>query len=216
MRIADYVNYRLDCAEILEYCASKFMKILLTGSIHVGKTTLLERLKSNSPRGVAYIPELARELMKSRPDLANVPGKDGILPGLGDYHFAEQTRRETDASLTGSRHIVCDRGIVDLVTHTRIFGGRDRQHWLDWTRSYDKIYLMETTGITLDSTGYPPGRDWHKFRDQLDAETRKLLDEQQLEYFCLRGPLDGKETILRSLLEGGSGNIEGASSRLER
>lgn len=192
------------------------MKILLTGSIHVGKTTLLDRLKSSNPPGVVFIPELARELINSRPAQFRVPGKDGILPGMGDYHFAEQTRRETVAVTSGARHVVCDRGIVDLVAHSRIFTGRDKPEWLEWNRSYDKIFFMETTGIPLDVSGYPPGRDLHKFRDQLDAETRKLLDEQQLEYFCLNGSLEGKEAALKAVLEGDLRNPEGGPRRLER
>lgn len=192
------------------------MKILLTGSIHVGKTTLLDKLKSSNPPGVTFIPELARELINSRPEHFKVPGKDGILPGMGDYHFAEQTRREVEAARSGARHIVCDRGIVDLVAHARIFTGRDRLEWLEWNKTYDKIFFMETTGIPLDVSGYPPGRDLHKFRDQLDAETRKLLDEQQLEYFCLSGPLQEKESVLKAVLEGGSRDPEGGPRRLER
>lgn len=178
------------------------MKILLTGSIHVGKTTILDRLRSNSPDDIIYLSELARELMNSRPESVIVPGKLGILPGLGDYHFAEQTRREKEAVNSGARHVVCDRGIVDLITHSRIFGGKDREEWLDWTRTYNRIYLLETAGVPFNEQGYPPGIDWLKFREEYEIGTRRFLDEQQLEYYCLRGALEEKELIIRRSLEG--------------
>lgn len=177
------------------------MKILLTGTIHVGKTTLLERLKTTPNRQVTYIPELARELMNNKPNLVTIPGKDGILPGLADYSFAEQTRRE-QAATEESTHVVCDRGIVDLITHTRLFGKHEKPEWIDWTRTYDQIYLLEPTDIPLNTEGYPVGRDWFKFRDQLDEQTRGFLDEQQLKYFCLSGPLEEKEWTLRRAIEG--------------
>lgn len=180
------------------------MKILLTGSIYVGKTTILNRLRGDPPPRVLFLPELARELMNRRPEAVTIPGKAGILPGLGDYHFAEQTRREREALSSGARHVVCDRGIVDLVTHTRLFGGREREEWLDWTNTYNRIYLLETVGIPFNDQGYPPGRDWQKFRDDLDYETRKLLDQRQLEYFCLQGPVEHKEAVIRRAIEGHS------------
>lgn len=180
------------------------MKILLTGSVHVGKTTLLNRLKAQSPPGVVYIPELARELMESRPDLISIPGENGILPGLSDYHFAEQTRREKEAVSSGALHVVCDRGIVDLITHQRIFGGKEKEEWVEWTRTYGRIYLLETAGVPFNAQGYPEGvDDWPKFREEYEIGTRKFLDEQQLEYYCLHGALEEKESILRRSLEGG-------------
>lgn len=192
------------------------MKVLFTGSIYVGKTTTLDRLKSNSPPSIIYIPELARELMNSRPELVIVPGKPGILPGLGDYHFAEQARREKEAEGNGALHVVCDRGIVDLITHTRIFGGKERKEWIEWTKTYNRIYLFETAGIPFNEQGYPPGRNWQHFREQLDSETRRFLDEQQLVYFCLGGSIDSKESIIRRALEGNTYPPEQERRGIER
>lgn len=178
------------------------MKILLTGSVHVGKTTILNRLKTQSPPNIVYIPELAREIMESRPDLVSRPGEKGILPGLGDYLFAEQTRREKEAIASGALHVLCDRGIVDLITHRRIFGGREKEEWVEWTRTYGRIYLLETVGVAFNAQGYPPGINWQKFREEYEIGTRRFLDEQQLEYYCLRGTLEEKESIIRRALEG--------------
>lgn len=192
------------------------MKILLTGSVHVGKTTLLNRLKTQSPPGVVYIPELARELMESRPDLVSKPGEKGVLPGLGDYHFAEQTRREKEAVSSGALHVLCDRGIVDLIIHSRIFGGKEKGEWIDWVRTYGRIFLLETEGIPFNPQGYPEGVDWEKFRPEYEIGTRRFLDEQGLPYFSLRGLLEDKELIIRRSLEGRVYNPETERRGIER
>lgn len=118
------------------------MKILLTGSIQSGKTTLLNRLKSLNIPGIVYVPEVARDIINRSPELLIVSGKQEVLPNMGDYIFDEQVRRETEAEKTGARAIVCDRGSLDIITHTVLFKGIINPKWKDWVSSYSHIFYL--------------------------------------------------------------------------
>ena len=154
--------------------------------------------------------------MEARPDLIRKEGKPGVLPGLDDYHFAEQTRRERAAVSSRASHVLCDRGIVDLIVYNRIFGGKEKGEWMDWARTYRRIFLLETEGIPFNPQGYPEGVDWEKFRPEYEIVTRRFLDEQGLPYFSLWGLLEDKELIIRRSLEGKVRNPETERRGIER
>lgn len=66
------------------------MKILFTGTIHVGKTTLLEHLRAEKLPFVGFISEVAREILTKDPVLE-------MDSSLQDMLFEEQVKREEEA-----------------------------------------------------------------------------------------------------------------------
>lgn len=163
------------------------MKILLTGSIQVGKTTLLNRLAGMDISGVICVSEVARDIMNRSPESFVVPGKPEVFPNMGDVIFNEQVRRETRAEKSGAKVILCDRGSLDIITHTVLFGGAINPEWKDRISSYDQIFLFNKNDVPFDSSSYPPGRDWAKFRDDLDVVTKSVLADYSLSYDILSG-----------------------------
>lgn len=183
------------------------MKILLTGTIHVGKTTLLETLKLRNFPNIAFVSEIAREILKEHPSLER-------QPILQDMLFAEQMRREQEAA-DSKEIVICDRGSVDIVAHCKMWGQPVRQAWIDWASTYNKVFLLDK-----DAVFFSPGktafedrnRSWTDFRDSLDDNIRSALSSCNLSYEIMSGEINQKlrrmEAVIRehnSLIEGGRG-----------
>lgn len=67
------------------------MKILLTGTIHLGTTALLNALESVKLSNIVIVPEIARDLLSQNPKLKKDPNFQDIL-------FTKQVRREREAT----------------------------------------------------------------------------------------------------------------------
>ena len=95
------------------------MRIALTGSAKVGKTTLFEALK-NELKNYSFYPELAIQLIKEEPDLF-----------LDKFAFEERLYglhklRETDPAFTEKNNIIVDRCIMDTIVYAKYHKFQDR------------------------------------------------------------------------------------------
>lgn len=169
------------------------MKILLTGTIHVGKTTLLDALVTTKLSNVVIVPETARNLLSQNPKLE----KD---PNLQDILFAEQVRRERDAT-SDSSVVVCDRGALDIIAHSRLFGHEIRPEWLQWLQTYDLTFLLNKDDVSFSGENRAfsdPERDWIQFRNVLDDNIKLALIENRLRYELLSGNIESRLSYLAS------------------
>lgn len=115
------------------------MKILLTGTIHVGKTVLLNALEAIKLPNVVIIPEVARDMLSQNQKLEKNPNLQDIL-------FAEQVRKEKEATSDNSI-IICDRGVLDIIAHSRFFGHEIKPEWTRWLQTYDLTFLLNKDDV---------------------------------------------------------------------
>lgn len=184
------------------------MKILLTGTIHVGKTTLLEELKRKGLPNVGFVPEIAREMLTENPQLE----KD---PHLQDILFDEQVRREEETQRNNSL-VVCDRGSLDIIAHSRLFGHTVRKPWEDWLNTYTKIFLLSKLDVSFsgDNRAFSdPGRDWLQFRESLNTHIESVLADYSLAYEFLAGSIDRRIDKVSSVIGNMHQGIEGGRRR---
>lgn len=174
------------------------MKILFTGTIQSGKTTLLDHLKDLRIPRVAYVTEVAREIIDRSPELFIIPDSQIVLPNQGDFIFSEQKRRETEAESSGALVVVCDRGSLDIVAHSRVFGGQEKTEWIAWAKTYSQVFYFDKNDVTFNSNVYPPNRNWKDFRNVLDCRTKELLEENNLPYQLLSGDIEERIHIVES------------------
>jgi nicotinamide riboside kinase len=116
------------------------MRIALTGSANVGKTTLFNALK-NELKGYSFYPELAIQLIKEEPDLfLNKPEFEKRLYGL-------HRLRETDADFKAKNNIIVDRCILDTIVFSKYYGIKeyfDREQIIKELTDarYDMIFIV--------------------------------------------------------------------------
>lgn len=163
------------------------MKILLTGTIYTGKTTLLQALKTMGLPNLTTVPEIAREVLSQNPKLE----KD---PNLQDILFSEQVKREQEA-LSASTFVVCDRGALDIIAHSKLFGHVIRPEWTEWVKTYDLVFLLNKNDIPFSGENRAFSdlrREWIAFREQLDRYIKLTLDENRVLYETLSGNLESR------------------------
>lgn len=169
------------------------MKILLTGTIHVGKTALLNALESAKLPNVVIVPEIARDVLSQNQNLE----KD---PNLQDILFTEQVRREKETT-SDSSVAVCDRGALDIIAHSRLFGHEIKPEWLQWLQTYDLTFLLNKDDVPFSGENRAfsdPERDWVQFRNALDDHIKLTLIESSLKYELLSGSVKSRLSYLAS------------------
>lgn len=187
------------------------MKILLTGTIHAGKTTLLQELKKTDLRGITVIPEVAREVLSQYPELEKNPNLQDIL-------FAEQVRREGVAEET-SPITICDRGSLDIIAHSRMFGHSVKPEWIKWLNTYDATFLLDKNDIPFNGENRALSdseRDWISFRDDLDMHIRSVVSEYGIPVIHLTGSPENRAERLSLHVEEQYRFHEGYGRRSER
>ena len=145
------------------------MKILLTGTIATGKSTLLDLLQERKYPNVSYVPEIARTVLKQHPEYEKRSDFQDIL-------FNAQVKQESDSNGL----VFCDRGSLDIVAHARMFGHPVKKQWVDWGKTYDKIYVLDHSDIAFDAKRDRlglEGRDWGEYRDNLRSEIDTAIKE---------------------------------------
>jgi predicted ATPase len=88
------------------------MRIAMTGSANVGKTTLFNALKNELPN-YSFYPELAIQLIKQEPDLFN--NKLEFEKRLYGLHKI----REIDGDFAKKENIIADRCILDILIYAK-------------------------------------------------------------------------------------------------
>lgn len=187
------------------------MKVLLTGTIHVGKTVLLNALESAKLPNVGIVPEIARYLLFQNPGLEKDPNFQDIL-------FTEQVRREKEAASNNSI-VVCDRGVLDIVAHSKLFRHEIKPQWLQWLHTYDLTFLLNKDDVPFsgENRAFPdPKRDWIQFRNLLDAYISRTLIENNVRYELLSGNIENRLGYLTSRINKPFTLREGYGRQIER
>lgn len=187
------------------------MKILLTGTIHTGKTTVLDLLKGLSLPNVSVINEVAREMLSANPALEQSPAFQDIL-------FTEQVRRERNAEKT-SPVVICDRGSLDIISHSKLFGHAVQPEWVEWLKTYSQVLLFDKSEIPFNGENrafndHP--RDWIQFRNSLEGMIEDSISEYRVPYLVLRGNPEQRLHRLLSETTRVSGNLEGITTGKEK
>ncbi|MHB1702853.1 MAG: AAA family ATPase [bacterium] len=116
------------------------MRIALTGSANVGKTTLFNALKDEL-KDYSFYPELASQLIKQEPDL--FLDKLAFEKRLYGLHKV----REVDDDFTKEDDIVVDRCIFDISVYAKYYnftGHFDREQIIRelFSACYDMIFIV--------------------------------------------------------------------------
>src|SRR5471030_3328284 len=98
-------------------------KILITGTLRSGKTTLLNGLQ-NRPQ-FAIVPEVAQSFIKKYGYGITQEAR------FQDMVFAEQLRREELGVQLGKPYILCDRGTLDNIAFCQVIGVPIKPEWLE-------------------------------------------------------------------------------------
>lgn len=180
------------------------MKIVVTGSIYAGKTTLVNSLRGI--QGIAILPETASEFVHRDKNIV-------FKPDFQDILFDEQTKRELALQSQGQLIIVCDRGVPDIITHAKFFGQEIKPEWEAWMKTYDYSFVVLKNDINFNP---PPGMylenyDWNSFREIMHRLTIEILTTYSVPFDFLKGDVEyRKEAMLKriqSLLEFREGRI---------
>lgn len=175
------------------------MKVVFTGTIFVGKSTLIEDF-ARRPH-VAIVREVARELIAQDPSIEHKSEFQNIL-------FSEQVRRETEAINSGAKVVICDRSIADNIAHSRYYGHPIAVEWKDWLKTYDHFFLFAKNDFPFQIERYPEGNDWIGFRDNLHQHIQSVLSEYALPYSDLSGSHEARRSIVESLISVTESNSE--------
>jgi len=180
------------------------MKIVVTGSIYAGKTTLVNSLRGI--QGIAILPETASEFVHRDKNIV-------FRPDFQDILFNEQARRELVLQSQGQKIIVCDRGIPDIITHAKFFGQEIKPEWKEWIKTYDYSFVASKDDINFNP---PPGMylenyDWISFRDIMHKLTVEVLSAYSIPFEFLDGDVEHRKEVLlgkiQSLAECREGKI---------
>ena len=181
------------------------MKVLFTGTICVGKTTLLNRLRSERIEGCVLIDEVARKLLEQKPELER----------KSDF-------QELHALSSNPRLIICDRGSVDIVAYTRLFGHPVKPEWLAWCHTYDKVFFLNKEDVPFNDDvikadlHYDKGRNWIDFRDSVERQIIDVLSDFQIPYSVLNGSIDQRFLRISKEMDHLRTQLEFRSAQRER
>ena len=146
------------------------MKIGLTGTMSVGKTTLVNALKENKKfKGYNFATERSKYLS----DLGIPLNTDSTLKGQTIF-LAERC-----AELLND-NIITDRTIIDVLAFTQAAKSVDQveydlfeQYAIQFLRDYDHIFYISPQGLDIEDNGIRE-TDEH-FRDVIDFSIITLL-----------------------------------------
>ena len=143
------------------------MKIGLCGTMSVGKTTLVNRLKElNQFKGYEFATERSKYLM----DLGIPLNTDSTLKGQTIF------LSERVAELM-KENIITDRTILDVIAFTNLAESidfKDKEYFEDYARvfvgDYDYIFYVSPEGVDMEDNGVR----------ETDLEYRDLIDKSIL------------------------------------
>lgn len=180
-------------------------KILVTGTLRSGKTTLLRAFQTDPQ--ISIVREAAQ-------DLIDIHGYEITQdPSFQDMVFNEQLRRETVAEAHNYTIILCDRGTLDNIAFCRVIGVAIKPEWLSLLHNrYDAALILNKDDITFDTTEYE-GRvafDMTAYRNSVDAAIRQVVREINLPTVEVSGSHETRVKIVQEYLLTVSG-LEGNS-----
>jgi HTH-type transcriptional repressor of NAD biosynthesis genes len=172
--------------------ASFVRRVCILGGESSGKTTLARALAARLD--TAWVPEFGRELWVE---------KAGVLSFDDLGHIAQvQVAREEDLVQTANRWLVCDTSPLTTLCYSEaMFGAAHPALAALAGRTYDSVFLCDLD-IPFVQDGTRRDTD---FRVMQQKWYRDRLDEMQIAYTVLAGPLDHRVrqamTILFTSLE---------------
>lgn len=167
-------------------------KILFTGSIDAGKSTLSNHF-SYHPK-IYVVKETARQLLIGNPDLS-------LQPEFQDILFHEQLLRE-EAVNSGKPIIICDRGVFDIITYSIILDHPIKPQWLEsLRRRYQTVALFSVTDIPFDLSSYPLNLEIAKRRNLIDHVFREKALELDCPIIEIRGTHEERVKFFRAYIE---------------
>lgn len=188
------------------------MKILVTGTLRAGKTTLLTELANNP--AIVVVREVAQDLIDQHGYQVTQ------LPEFQDMVFAEQLRRETEAEQAEKKFIICDRGTVDVVAFSGIIGHVIKPAWSASLHGrYDMVTIFNMNDIKFDPSEYSVPFDMEEYRAQVDAKIREVLESSGLRAIEISGTHENRLRCFYDILyklslnEGNYFSVEGSGHR---
>lgn len=157
-------------------------KILVTGTLRAGKTTLMTALAQRSD--TVIVREVAQDFIDQYGYLVTQ------RPEFQDMVFAEQLRREDEAMKMGKEYVLCDRGTVDILGFCKVIGHPIKSSWAESIRDrYNGITIFNKDDIHFETGEYPPEmrNQMRVYRDQVDQSIRAVLAEFQLTAIEIQG-----------------------------
>lgn len=147
-------------------------KVLLTGTISVGKTTLFDAIDKSDD--IVKIPEAARRILQDVPNLRLTPYFQRAL--LLEQYFLENEAKKANNALT-----VCDRGYIDVEAYSRFLGHPIDSNLISSFEPYDLIFYCHPEGTPPLLTEIP------NEKELVDESLRNLLSELSTPVVTLKG-----------------------------
>ncbi len=157
------------------------MKILITGSIGVGKSTFLDALPKNT--SLIKIPEVARRVLYEAPDLRLNPYFQRVL-------LLEQYYVEKEAEKMGKDFIICDRGYVDVMAYAKYFNVEVDESIIRSFTPYDMIFYCHPEGTPLAPEKIPGVTPNPEEKILVDQSIASTLQEMNIPWCTLKGPTE--------------------------
>lgn len=161
------------------------MKIALTGTQSVGKTTLIKAL-AKLPQFKDY--HIATERSKYLRDLGIPLNTNSTY--LGQTIFAAERASE----LIRPEGLLTDRTIIDVMAFTNLSTDSSLDYlikkdlinaWLPMTLQYDYLFYVSPEGVEIEDNGVRETNS--EYRDKIDKEIRMILSEKEIPYFEIYG-----------------------------
>lgn len=167
---------------------SEQFRILFTGTLDAGKTTVAELLV-NRP-DVHVVREVARDLLISNPAFES-------HPDLQVKIIDEQTKRELIAKRSLKPFVILDRSYLDVICYSRYFGHSIDEAALIKQLNYDKVLLFSPYDIDVTST---LSTKMQNYRTSIHEMFIRVLEELAIPYEIVSGDVQRRLSRIQDIL----------------
>lgn len=167
---------------------SEQFRILFTGTLDAGKTTIAE-LFVNRP-DVHVVREVARDLLSSNPALES-------HPDLQIKIIDEQIKRELIAERSLKPFVILDRSYLDVICYSRYFGHSIDEAALIKQLNYDKVLLFSPYDIDVTST---LSTEMQNYRTSIHEMFIRVLEELAMPYEIVSGDVQRRLSRIQDIL----------------
>lgn len=179
-------------------------KFLFTGTFDSGKTTLASEFEADP--AICVVREVARDLLRSNPDLASAPMFNRL-------NFAEQIRREEESEKNKPSLIICDRGVLDILAYATVFGNPIDQEWIDAMRGrYNKTFYFNKADIPF----IPSSQEEEELRNEVDFALQMWISRLGIPVVGIEGTVGERKRLTEGYVREGVIFSEGAVDFMER
>lgn len=179
-------------------------KFLFTGTFDSGKTTLASEFEADP--AVCVIREVARDLLRSNPDLASDPMFNSL-------NFTEQIRKEKEAEISKPYLVICDRGILDVLAYATVFSNPIDSEWIKAMRNrYDRIFYFNKTDILFS----PSSQEEKDLRNSVDLALQMWITRLGIPVIGVEGAANERKNLMDGYVCEAVISSEGAVGFMER